>query len=275
MEKLFRDRKFDAVFHEASQVAVMTAVEDPRLDFEVNTVGTFNLLEGIRLSGQRPIFIFASTNKVYGPTPTLKVEEHDGRYALADLPTGIPETLPLNFYSPLGCSKGAADQYILDYRRVYGLRSLVFRQSCIYGPAQLGMEEQGWVAWFAICALLGRTLTIYGDGKQVRDLLFIDDLVDLYYRAIEVEPTLSAAVYNVGGGPEQAVSLFDVIGIIEEALDHSMDLKFSDWRTEDQRVFVVDNRKAKAAFGWSPKVFPKEGIARMIGWIKENKNLFA
>ncbi|HEV8308715.1 MAG TPA: SDR family NAD(P)-dependent oxidoreductase, partial [Methylomirabilota bacterium] len=175
----------DLVLHLAGQVAVTTSVADPREDFEINALGSFNLLEAVRRSGQNPVVIYASTNKVYGGLPRVGIVERDGRYGFRDLPEGIPETWPLDFHSPYGCSKGAADQYFLDYARIYGLRTVVFRQSCIYGYRQFGVEDQGWVAWFAIAAALGRPITVYGDGKQVRDVLFIDDLIAAFRLAAE------------------------------------------------------------------------------------------
>lgn len=245
---MFCSKQFDVVFHEAAQVAVTTSVQDPRTDFEVNALGTLDLLEAIRLTGQNPVFIYASTNKVYGRLSSLEVKEQNGQHAFQDFPFGVPETVPLDFHSPYGCSKGAADQYVLDYRRIYGLKTIVFRQSCIYGPGQMGVEEQGWVAWLGICSVLGRPITIYGDGKQVRYVLYIDDLVDLYFHTVEAEPYLRSAVYNVGGGPEQAVSLLEVIRLLEQELGHPIEARFSDWRPGDQRIYVSDIRAVSDAF---------------------------
>ncbi len=270
---LFRSNRYDAVFHQAAQVAVTTSVRNPRLDFEVNALGTFNLLEAVRLSGQNPVFIYASTNKVYGSLEGFPVVEQDGRYAFRDLPYGVPETAPLDLHSPYGCSKGSADQYVLDYRRIYGLRTLVFRQSCIYGPRQMGLEDQGWVAWFVLCAVFGRPITIYGDGKQVRDILYIDDLVDLYFIAVEREPSLQQFVFNIGGGPDRAVSLLEAIRIIEAELGRPVDLRFSDWRPGDQRVYISDIRTASSALGWTPKVSPREGITRLLHWVSKNRTI--
>ena len=216
LSKMFEIKKFDVVFHQAAQVAVTSSVENPRKDFELNALGTFNLLEAIRLSGQNPVFVFASTNKVYGSLSKFEIIEQNGKYAFQDLPNGVPEEVTLDFYSPYGCSKGAADQYVIDYNRIYGLKTIVFRQSCIYGPRQMGIEDQGWVAWFCICALLGHPISIYGDGKQVRDVLYIDDLVDLYFKAIEIEPKLKTRAFNVGGGISNSVSLLEVINLLEK-----------------------------------------------------------
>jgi CDP-paratose 2-epimerase len=272
---LFERRRFDAVFHQAAQVAVTLSVEDPRTDFEVNALGTFNLLEAIRCSGQNPVVIFSSTNKVYGSLAQFEVEERNGRYAFKDLPKGVPETSPLDFHSPYGCSKGCADQYMADYRRIYGLRTIVFRQSCIYGPRQIGLEDQGWLAWFTICAVLGRPITIYGDGKQVRDVLYIDDLVDLYFRAVECEPSLETFVFNVGGGPMQAVSLREVIQMLERELGRPITLRFADWRPGDQRVYVSDISRVAHVCGWRPTVSVSDGIKRLVEWVWENRATLA
>src|ERR1035437_1235235 len=185
LKKLFRaNRDFDAVFHLAAQVAVTTSVTNPREDFEINAFGSFNVLEAIRETKSNPAILYSSTNKVYGGMTDIKIVEKKGRYAYKDLPKGISEDRILDFHSPYGCSKGTADQYMIDYSRIYGLRTVVFRQSCIYGYRQFGIEDQGWVAWFTIATMLNKPLSIYGDGKQVRDVLFIEDLIDGYEAAI-------------------------------------------------------------------------------------------
>lgn len=272
--KLFRSKQFDVVFHQAAQVAVTTSVQDPRTDFEVNALGTLNFLEAIRLTGQNPVFIYASSNKVYGHLSLFTVKQQKGRYTFQALPRGVPETVPLDFHSPYGCSKGTADQYALDYRRIYGLKTIVFRQSCIYGPGQMGVEDQGWVAWFGICSVFGRPITIYGDGKQVRDVLYIDDLVDLYFRAVKVEPHLTSAVFNVGGGPERAVSLLEVIRLLEQELGHAIEVRFSDWRPGDQKVYVSDIRAVCDAFQWTPTILPQQGISALLSWIRGHQDVF-
>ena len=274
VQKLFYSKKFDAVFHQAAQVAVTKSVQDPRNDFEINALGTFNLLEAIRLSNQKPVFVFASTNKVYGALAGNVVIEKNNRYTFQKLSQGIPEDMLLDFYSPYGCSKGAADQYVNDYRRIYGLRTITFRQSCIYGPRQMGLEDQGWVAWFVICAVLGRPITVYGDGKQVRDLLYIDDLVDLYFKTIEMEPNLKTFTFNVGGGPDKSLSILEVIKLLEEEIGQPIQIKFSNWRPGDQKVYVSDIRAVCREFKWMPKVSPKQGISNMLKWVRENQVLF-
>lgn len=270
---LLNSRKYDAVFHDSAQVAVTTSVEDPRTDFEINALGTFNLLEAIRLSGSDPVLIYASTNKVYGALSSLDIGEKNGRYSFQDQPGGVPESMPLDFHSPYGCSKGAAEQYVLDYRRIYGLRSIVFRQSCVYGPRQMGVEDQGWVAWFAICAAFGRSISIFGDGKQVRDLLHIDDLVDLHYHAVKMEPQLDMFAFNVGGGPKNAASLIEVIDLLEEKTDRPIELHFAGWRPGDQKVYISDIRALEEKLSWSPRVPLSDGMGLLLDWIGENEEI--
>ena len=213
---VFREhRDATAVLHLAAQVAVTTSVSDPRSDFEINALGTFNVLEAVRETCREAALVYASTNKVYGSLSGAKVVEAGGRYALADRPQGVAEEEPLEFHSPYGCSKGAADQYVVDYARIYGLRTVSLRQSCIYGTRQFGIEDQGWVAWFTIAAVTGRPITLYGDGKQVRDVLFVDDLCDLYERCIEQKALVSGKAYNVGGGPENQLSLLELVADLE------------------------------------------------------------
>ncbi|MDX6493395.1 MAG: CDP-paratose 2-epimerase, partial [Gaiellaceae bacterium] len=244
-------------------------------DFEVNALGTLNVLEAARSGGRQPIVVFTSTNKVYGGMEDVEVVRAGTRYAYADLPMGVPETRTLDFHSPYGCSKGAADQYVADYSRTYGLRTIVLRQSCIYGQRQFGVEDQGWLAWFAIAAALGREITIFGDGKQVRDVLHVDDLVDLIGRAVAKSESVRAQVYNVGGGPEAAVSLLEAIGLIERHLGRPLDVSFSEARTGDQRIYVSDTRRARDELGWQPRVGVRDGIAQLMGWIEANRSLFA
>ena len=264
----------DVIVHLAAQVAVTTSVEQPRRDIEINALGTFNVLEAARLSPKRPIVVYASTNKVYGALDELVHEERETRYVLRDYPNGIPETYPLDFHSPYGCSKGAGDQYVRDYARIYGLPTVVFRQSCIYGPRQFGIEDQGWVAWFIIATLLGRPLTIYGDGKQVRDLLYVEDLLDAYDAAIGRMPAISGQIYNVGGGPSNQISIWREFGpLLEEILGHAIPVSWGDWRPGDQRVFVADIRKAHRDLGWCPQVDAETGIRRLSRWVMTHREL--
>ncbi len=264
------------VYHLAAQTAVTTSVTDPRCDFEINAAGTFNALEAARAEGDNPIFMYASTNKVYGGMEDVEVVEEDSRYTYRDLPQGASESQPLDFHSPYGCSKGAADQYVRDYYRIYGLRTVVFRQSCIYGPRQMGVEDQGWVAWFVIAAVLGRRLSIYGDGKQVRDLLYIDDLVRGYQLATEHIDKTAGNVYNMGGGPENTVAVWrEFEPILSEVLGESVPVPtFADWRPGDQKVFFCDTSRAERDFGWRPEVSVKEGVRRLAAWVRDNRSLF-
>lgn len=268
-------RDADVIVHLASQVAVTTSVQDPRTDFECNALGTFNVLEAARLSGRAPLVLYASTNKVYGGMEELRVEELETRYAYRDYPHGIPETYPLDFHSPYGCSKGAGDQYVRDYARIYGLPTVVFRQSCIYGPHQFGMEDQGWVAWFIIAALLGRPITIYGNGKQVRDVLFVEDLLNAYDAAIARSDRAAGQVYNVGGGPAQQLAVWSEFGpLLEALLGRQIPVTWGEWRPGDQRIYVSDVRKAAQDLGWQPQVGVEEGITRLFAWVSANRVLF-
>ncbi len=268
-------RDVDVIVHLASQVAVTSSVLHPREDFEINVTGTFNVLEAARLVGNQPAVIFASTNKVYGGMESLIVEEHDTRYAYRDYPLGIPETYPLDFHSPYGCSKGAGDQYVRDYARIYGLRTVVFRQSCVYGTRQFGVEDQGWVAWFIIAAALGRPITIYGDGKQVRDLLYVEDLLNAYDAAIADIDRVAGQIYNVGGGPANQLSVWQEFRpLLARLTGREIPVSWRNWRPGDQRIFVADIRKAAEHLAWHPKVGVEEGITRLYHWVEENRALF-
>jgi CDP-paratose 2-epimerase len=265
----------DVIVHLAAQVAVTTSVVDPRNDFEINALGTFNTLEAARLSGREPVFLYSSTNKVYGGMEDVRVVEQDTRYAYADYPMGISEEHPLDFHSPYGCSKGSGDQYVRDYARIYGIRSVVFRQSCIYGVRQFGVEDQGWVAWFVIAALKGLPISVYGDGKQVRDVLFVDDLTRAYDLAIDHSEVSAGEVFNIGGGASRILSVWNEFGpILEKLLGHQLNPAWGDWRPGDQRVYVSDIRKAEKVLGWKPEVGVEEGITRLFNWVKANPDLF-
>ncbi len=273
---LARHADADAVLHLAGQVAVTTSVADPRADFETNALGTFNVLEAVRtVAGGRPAVFYSSTNKVYGDLEHVRVVERDGRYAYDDRPAGISEAEPLDFHSPYGCSKGAGDQYVRDYARIYGLKTVTFRQSCIYGTRQMGIEDQGWVAWFCVAALLGKPFTIFGDGKQIRDTLWVGDLIDAYQRAFDRLDAVKGEVFNLGGGPSNTLSLLELVDALGRKLGRPLDPAFADWRPGDQRVFVADIRKAGRALGWKPTVSTSEGVDRLISWVKDNADLFA
>jgi CDP-paratose 2-epimerase len=265
----------DVIYHLAGQVAVTTSVINPRDDFENNALGTLNALEAARAAGRNPIFIYASTNKVYGEMQDVVVQEEATRYCYRDLPLGIPETQPLDFHSPYGCSKGAGDQYVRDYARIYGLRTVVMRQSCIYGTRQFGIEDQGWIAWFIIAAVTGKPITIYGDGKQVRDILFVTDLLDAYQAAIDRIDIAAGQVYNLGGGPENTLSVWVELGpMLERLLERKVPVSQSDWRPGDQRICIMDTRKAQRELGWRPKVSVAEGVRKLYEWVVQNKGLF-
>ncbi len=266
----------DRIYHLAGQVAVTTSVQNPRQDFESNAMGTFNMLEAARLVGNDPIIIYASTNKVYGSMEELVVNEEEQRYNYANLPFGVPETQPLDFHSPYGCSKGAGDQYTRDYARIYQLRSVVVRQSCIYGYRQFGIEDQGWVAWFMIAALKQRPISIFGNGKQVRDVLFIDDLLNAYEAIVQNIDKAAGQVYNIGGGPNNTMSVWLEFGQqLEKLLQRPVPVTYGDWRPGDQPIYVSDIRKAASELGWQPQISVQEGAERLFGWIRDNQNLFA
>jgi len=268
-------RGAEVIYHLAAQVAVTTSVVDPRADFEANALGTFNVLEAARHAANNPIFLFASTNKVYGNMKEVPIIEEATRYRYDGLPNGVPETQPLDFHSPYGCSKGAGDQYVRDYERIYGLRSVVFRQSCTYGYRQFGVEDQGWVAWFVIAAVLGKPITIYGDGKQVRDVLFIEDLLDAYDAAVQHIDVAKGQIYNLGGGPQNTISVWHEFGpLLSELLGHQIEVSYGDWRPGDQLVYISDIRKAQHDLGWQPKISVREGITRLYKWVLANRELF-
>lgn len=272
----FREhRDADRVLHLAGQVAVTTSVTDPRSDFQANALGTFNVLEAVRASTPAAALIYASTNKVYGGLEHLDVIEEVECYRYGAAPFGVSEDMPLDFHSPYGCSKGSADQYVRDYHRIYGLRTVVFRQSCIYGYRQFGVEDQGWVAWFAISAQRQRPMRVYGDGKQVRDVLFIDDLLDAYDAAFTRIDRAAGRVYNIGGGTGNAISLRQLLAYLEQRAGAPLQLSYHPWRPGDQRVFVSDIRRSEQELGWRPRVSWTSGVDQLSAWIADNLGLFA
>ena len=265
----------DAVFHLAAQVAVTSSVTDPREDFEINALGTFNVLEAARLTGRQPLVVYASTNKVYGGMEHVRVVETDTRWEYADLPLGLPETQPLDFHSPYGCSKGAGDQYVRDYARIYDLPTVAFRQSCVYGPRQFGIEDQGWLAHFVIAAVQGRPIKIYGDGKQVRDMLWVDDLLSAFDLALRHPEKVAGKVFNIGGGPEYTLAIWnDVQRLLSELAGKELQAVYHDWRPGDQKVYISDIRAVKK-LDWEPTVDPQTGLRRLWNWVNENAALFA
>jgi len=275
MERIIGAARPDALLHLAAQVAVTTSVTNPREDFEINALGTFNMLEAVRKQSPDTFFINASTNKVYGKMHEVGVVERNGRYEYKDLPDGVVEHQQLDFHSPYGCSKGVADQYTIDYSRIYNLRSVTFRQSCIYGTRQFGIEDQGWVAWFTIAAVLGKQITIYGDGKQIRDVLHVEDLVRAYEAAIANQEQASGQAFNIGGGPANTMSLLELLAYLEEEIKIKIPLKWDTWRPGDQPVFVCNLDKAKEKLAWQPQIAVREGVKNLSNWVAGNKELFA
>jgi CDP-paratose 2-epimerase len=266
----------DAVYHFAAQVAVTTSCHDPLMDFEVNARGTINLLEAIRRSEKQPPLVFTSTNKVYGGLEDLKVVLKGERYEPEDpviAAAGVSESRNIDFHSPYGCSKGAADSYILDYARTFGLKAVIFRMSCIYGPHQFGTEDQGWIAHFLISALEGKPLTIYGDGKQVRDILYVKDLVRAMKIAQEKMNSLTGKAFNIGGGVENTISLLELLKIIEDMHGEAIDVDFGDWRPGDQKYYVSDIQRFHNEGNWSPQVSANEGIRNLYNWLAEFRNI--
>jgi len=249
-------------------------VEDPLTDFNVNALGTLNVLGAARAQKNPPAILFTSTNKVYGKLSHLGVKESEKRYEFAELPEGAAESQPLDFYSPYGCSKGASDQYIRDYHRIYGMDTVVFRMSCIYGPHQFGTEDQGWVVHFVISSLLNRPLNIFGNGKQVRDILFVEDLVDAFINAANNLDKTSGEVFNIGGGARNSVSLLELIDILENISGNKIQTEFFDWRPGDQKVYISNIQKANKVFGWKPKFSSQQGIQKLYDWVKDNRALF-
>jgi CDP-paratose 2-epimerase len=266
----------EAVFHFAAQVAVTTSLADPMHDFDVNVRGTVNVLEAVRAQEQPPALLFTSTNKVYGGMEDVPLKLRGLRYEPCDAGLrvrGFGENRPLDFHSPYGCSKGAADQYVLDYARSYGLRTAVFRMSCIYGPHQFGTEDQGWVAHFLIRALEDRAITLYGDGMQVRDILYVEDLVRAFLLAERQIDTLAGQAFNMGGGAANTISLLELVDLIGELHGAAPRIFYENWRTGDQRYYVSDIGRFAAATGWRPRVNVREGVGNLYNWLLESRGL--
>jgi CDP-paratose 2-epimerase len=261
------------IYQFAAQVAVTTSIDDPRLDFEVNLGGTFNILEAVRKSGHRPFLLFTSTNKVYGDLGTNSLIVTRSRYRYAD-GTGVAESQPLNFHSPYGCSKGAADQYVRDYSRIFGIPTVVFRMSCIAGPRQFGTEDQGWVAHFLYSALAGRPVVIYGDGRQVRDVLYVEDLLRAFESVRENQNVTEGQVYNVGGGADNTISLLELMTEIEDLTGERLEFTNAQRRPGDQLVYISDISKLHRDTGWRPQVTVRECVARIYEWWKKNREVF-
>lgn len=264
----------NAVMHLAGQVSAEASVVNPMGDFQTNAVGTVNLLEMVRNVCPQAAVAYASTNKIYGDLIGVTHIEREKRYELSGFPLGLPETIPLDFQTPYARSKYVGEAYLLDYSRFYGLRTVAFRQSCIYGPRQFGIESQGWVSWFITTHLSDKPLTIYGNGKQTRDLLFVDDLAELFIQAVENIDAVNGQAFNVGGGPTNSLSLLELLDIIEEMSGRPVSYVHSDSRFGDQRAFISDNILAKELLGWEPKVGIHAGIRLLYDWLVANYNLF-
>jgi CDP-paratose 2-epimerase len=275
MESALAATRPDVVLHLAAQVAVTTSVKEPREDFEINALGTFNVLEAVRQQSSESFVINASTNKVYGKMEDVVVTERNGRYEYQDLVQGCSEHQQLDFHSPYGCSKGVADQYAIDYSRIYGLHTTTFRQSCIYGTRQFGIEDQGWVAWFTIAHVLDKPITIYGDGKQIRDVLHVNDLCRAYEAAIDNREVAAGQAFNIGGGPQNTLSLLELLDFLKRFLRKQSVLSWDKWRPGDQPVFVCDLRKAHEMLGWQPEIGVETGVGGLAAWVDQNRELFA
>lgn len=265
----------DAIVHCAAQTAVTTSVTEPEPDFTTNALGTFNVLEAARKNDVKAM-VYCSTNKVYGENVNkIPVEDGGKRYSFGEgFEKGIPEKFSIDLceHTPYGCSKLAGDLYAQDYAKLYGLKAGVFRMSCIYGTRQFGVEDQGWVAWFTIAALTGKPITIYGDGKQVRDVLYVSDLIEAYDAFLESR--LREGVFNTGGGAKNTLSLLELLEMLEKEIGGKIKVGFSDWRPSDQKVYISDISKIKEKLDWEPKVKPEEGVKKLIEWVRENKKLF-
>jgi len=265
-------QRADSIYHFAAQVAVTTSLEDPIQDFEINARGTLNVLEAMRRCRSVAPLLVTSTNKVYGALDDVALRKQGHRYVPVDTQmdrTGISESRPLDFHSPYGCSKGTADQYVLDYTRSYGLRAVVFRMSCIYGPHQFGNEDQGWVAHFLIRARAGQPIVIYGDGCQVRDVLYVDDLIDAMTLAAANAERLRGRAFNMGGGPRNTLSLLELVALIRQQLGRRVDLEFGSWRQGDQRYYVTDTIRFATATGWQARTAPATGLGRLQDWLDQ------
>ena len=269
-------KRASTVYHFAAQVAVTTSLESPIEDFDVNARGTLNLLEAVRAQAEPPPLVFTSTNKVYGGLEDLPLRRRNSRYEPIDEQVrlnGISERRPLDFHSPYGCSKGTADQYVLDYARTFGIPAVVFRMSCIYGPHQFGNEDQGWVAHFMRRALDGIPVTLYGDGRQVRDILFVEDLVDALLSAQARMATVAGEAFNIGGGAGNAVSLLEVMELVGELAGTPPQVGIEEWRPGDQRYYVSDTAKLTEATGWQPRTGAREGLTALLDWLRDGKTI--
>jgi len=276
IERVIQEEKPDVVFHLAGQVAMTTSIQNPRLDFEANALGTFNLLEAVRRFSPESIIIYSSTNKVYGNLEWVKYEETETRYIVPDFPNGFPETIPLDFHSPYGCSKGAADQYMLDYYRMFGIRTVVFRHSSMYGGRQFATYDQGWIGWFCQKAveikkgILKDDIEISGNGKQVRDVLHCDDVVRLYFEVVRNIDKCKGNAFNIGAGFNNSLSILELFEILERKLYIKINYRSLKPRKSDQKIFIADIKKIKSLTKWDPLIDKDKGIELMLEWIYES-----
>jgi CDP-paratose 2-epimerase len=275
LSQLVMQTKPDMLLHLAAQVAVTTSYLNPREDFEINALGSFNIMESIRLFSPETFVLYASTNKVYGGMEDVPVLLKEDGYTFLTLDYGVSEKQPLDFHSPYGCSKGVADQYVIDYARIYHLNTCSFRQSCIYGTRQFGIEDQGWVAWFTIAATLKKSITLYGDGWQTRDVLNVKDLALAYIAAWDHRKEISGQAFNIGGGPTNTLCLRNLLRYLEGQLDLKIIPQFAAARPGDQPVFICDIRKAESLLQWSPTINVYNGVKDLIDWVQQNINLFS
>ena len=272
---MIKSGNYDAVFHLAGQVAMTTSIANPYNDFLINTMGTLNVLDAIRMYSPNTVMTFSSTNKVYGDLEQYTYEEQDKRYICKEWLKGFDESVPLDFRSPYGCSKGAADQYLLDYARIFGIKTIVFRHSSMFGGRQFATYDQGWIGWFCQKAVEKKNnpsigpFTISGNGKQVRDILHADDMINLYYTALQNRDKIAGQVFNIGGGIENSLSLLELFDMLEGILNVKLDYTQLQPRVSDQKVFVADITKISNAIGWKPKVSSQEGIERMVKWSEQ------
>jgi len=270
--EIFKKHKPNLILHLAAQTTMVTSVTNPREDFEINAIGTFNVLEAMRLGSPKASLIYSSTNKVMGALTDIPVREKEKRYVFKNI-KAVSEKFPLDFHGPYGCSKGCGDQYTIDYARIFGLNTVVFRQSGIYGPHQFGIEEQGWLAWFCNALLFNKPVTIFGNGKQVRDVLYVDDLIRAYDSVLKNIKKTRGKAYTIGGGQKFSLSIWELFDILEKLSGKKFNYSFDTWRPGDQKIYISDLTSAKKDFGWSPKISPKEGLKRLYNWIAQNKNL--
>lgn len=272
LSSIIKEEKPDVIYHLAGQVAMTTSIQNPRLDFETNVLGSFNVLESVRQYSPKTVVVYSSTNKVYGDFEYLNYNETNSRYICKEYPEGFDESVNLDFHSPYGCSKGSADQYMLDYARIFNLNTIVFRHSSMYGARQFGTYDQGWISWFCQKAVETKynkntTFTISGNGKQVRDVLHAEDMIKLYISAPKHIDKAKGQVFNIGGGYQNSLSLLELFEILEKKLDVKLNYTQLPPRESDQKVFIADITKASRVFNWKPEVSKEEGIAKMLNWV--------